>query len=101
MAVKQVSKEEATKDGRRWIFYNYLYLSDGTRKKYKSKKFATRNEAVKAEQNFMSKVEKKEINVTDMTFKDLYEEFYAYKSDKVKSTTMRTYRERITSLKML
>ena len=24
MAVKQVSKEEATKDGRRWIFYNYL-----------------------------------------------------------------------------
>ena len=32
MAVKQVSKEEATKDGRRWIFYNYLYLSDGTRK---------------------------------------------------------------------
>lgn len=101
MTVKQVSKEEATKDGRRWIFYNYLYLSDGTRKKYKSKKFATRNEAVKAEQNFMSKVEKKEINVTDMTFKDLYEEFYAYKSDKVKSTTMRTYRERITSLKML
>ena len=49
----------------------------------------------------MSKVEKKEINVTDMTFKDLYEEFYAYKSDKVKSTTMRIYRERITSLKML
>ena len=36
-----------------------------------------------------------------MTFKDLYEEFYAYKSDKVKSTTMRTYRERIVSLKML
>ena len=35
MAVKQVSKEEATKDGRRWIFYNYLYLSDGTRRKKK------------------------------------------------------------------
>ena len=61
MAVKQVSKEEATKDGRRWIFYNYLYLSDGTRKKYKSKKFATRNEAVKAEQNLFLKLRRKKL----------------------------------------
>lgn len=26
-----------------------------------------------------------------MTFKDLYDEFYEYKSDKVKATTMKTY----------
>ena len=32
IAVKQVSREETTKDGRGWIFYNYLYLNDGTRK---------------------------------------------------------------------
>ena len=30
--VKQVNKEEATKDGWRWIFYNYLYLNDRPRK---------------------------------------------------------------------
>lgn len=101
MTVKQVNKNEATKDCRRWVFYNYLYIADGTREKYKSKKFATRNEAIKAKHDFISKVEKRKINVTDITFKDLYEEFYTYKSDKVKSTTLRTYREKITSLKML
>jgi hypothetical protein len=39
--------------------------------------------------------DRKEINPSDMTFKQLYEEFYEYKSDKVKHTTMRTYRERV------
>ena len=29
-----------------------------------------------------------------MTWKDLYDEFYEYKSYKVKLTTMRTYRQR-------
>lgn len=52
IAVKQVSKEKATKDVHRWIFYNYLYLNGGTRKKYKSKKFAIRNKAVKSKNHY-------------------------------------------------
>ena len=33
-----------------------------------------------------------------MTFIELYEEFYEYKSDKVKETTLKSYRERINAL---
>ena len=100
MAVRQVSKEDATSDGRRWYFYTYIYDNLGNRKKYKSKKFLTKQDAQKAEREFTSNVDKKIINVTDMTFKDLYEEFYAYKSDKVKITTLRTYRVNVIPLKM-
>ena len=61
MAVKQVSKEETTKDGRRWIFYNYLYLSDGTRKKYKSKKFAQEMKLLKPNKILCLKLRKKKL----------------------------------------
>ena len=33
-----------------------------------------------------------------MTFKQLYEEFYEYKKDKVKATTLRLYRRNILQL---
>jgi hypothetical protein len=41
------------------------------------------------------KLNRHELNITDMTFKDLYEEFYEYKSDKVKDCTFEhiCYRE--------
>jgi integrase len=90
MAVKQVDIKKATKDGRRWQFYIYIY-NGGIRKKYFSKLFATKSEAVKAERNYLESISRKEINITDMTFKDLYDEFYEYKKDKVKRSTMRTY----------
>lgn len=102
MEIGQVGKNETTKDGKSWYFYTWVTDQlTGTKKKYKSKKFATKSEAVKAEMEFKLAVDKKEVNITDMTFKDLYESFYSYKQDKVKTTTLRSYRHRVPYMKML
>ena len=102
MSVTQVkSKDQATKDGKTWYFYQRITLPDGKRKAYKSKKFATKKEAQDAEKEFLNTVDRHEYNPTDMTWKQLYEEFYEYKKDKVKLTTMRTYRQRDKYFKML
>lgn len=55
-------------------------------------------EAIKAERDFLVGLENKQINITNMTFKQLYEEFYEYKKDKVKATTLRSYRRNIKQL---
>ena len=48
MAVLQLPKERATKDGRRWYFYDKIKV-DGKTKPYMSRSYMTRNEALKAE----------------------------------------------------
>lgn len=101
MSVIQCAKQEATSKGNRWAFHFYYYDKTGCCKRYHSKKYATKKEAQDAEIIMLHKLQRHEINITDMTFKDLYEEFYEYKSDKVKETTMRTYRERKTVIDML
>lgn len=98
MAIRQLPKNKATKDGRRWCFYDKIKVN-GKTKTYVSKNYVTRNEALKAERDFLFGLQSKEINVTDMTFKQLYEEFYEYKKDKVKVSTLRTYRCNIKELK--
>ena len=98
MSVKQVKKELATKDGRRWIFYTRAEDNMGIKKKYNSKKYMTRKEAEEAEKEFKIKMAKKELNLSDMTFKDLWEEFYDYKMDKVKKNTLYGYRKNICRL---
>ena len=60
-----------------------------------------KKEASNADKEFILKRDESKINVTEMTFKDLYLDFYQYKSDKVKATTMRTYRERVKLLSYL
>lgn len=95
MSVKQVSKELATKDGRRWYFYTRAQDNMGIVRKYNSKKYMTRKDAERAEREFKEKILRKELNLSDMTFRDLYKEFYAYKEDKVKQTTLYGYRKNI------
>ena len=97
MAVLQLPKERATKDGRRWYFYDKIKV-DGRTKAYMSKSYMTRTEALKAERDFLVGYQSREINVTSMTFKQLYEEFYEYKKDKVKATTLKSYRRNILQL---
>ena len=97
MAVRQLPKEKATKDGRRWCFYDRIKVN-GLTKLYVSKNYMTKAEAIKAERDFLVGLENKQINVTNMTFKQLYEEFYEYKKDKVKATTLRSYRRNIKQL---
>ena len=81
MAVKLLDKNEWTKDGRKWIFYDYVKNLDGTRRKYKSKKFFTKTEALKAEREFLTTNTEKTDKDRNMTFKYLYTLFYAYKED--------------------
>ena len=77
MAVLQLPKEKATKDGRRWYFYDKIKV-DGRTKPYMSKSYMTRNEALRAERDFLVGFQAKEINVTGMTFKQLYDSFVAF-----------------------
>lgn len=91
MPVRQVAKKNATKDGRRWAFNIYLTYADGSKRKYQSKKYMTKKEAEEAEKEMIADIQRKECNLTDMTFRDLFDEFYEYKKDKVKTTTLRGY----------
>ncbi len=97
MSVHQVPIDKQTKDGRKWYFYQRIKV-DGNTKLYKSKKYMTKSDALKAERDFLIKYHTKEINVTSMTFKQLFDEFYEYKKDKVKITTLRSYRKNIKQL---
>ena len=81
MAVKLLDKKDWTKDGRKWIFYDYVKNLDGTRRKYKSKKFFTKTEALKAERDFLTINADRSDKNRNMTFRDLYTLFYAYKED--------------------
>lgn len=99
MAIRQVDISRQSKDGRKWYFYTWLNLPDGSRKMYTSKNYMTKKEATIAEKEFILKKEKKEINITNMTFQELFNEFYEYKKDKVKITTLKTYRGNVKELK--
>ena len=101
MAVKLLDKDEWTKDGRKWIFYDYVKNLDGTRRKYKSKKFFTKTEALKAEREFLTINTEKSDKDRNMTFKDLYTAFYEYQRDKVKETTLNTYKDRMRYMALL
>lgn len=101
MSVLQVDKDKATSDGRRWYFCTRIKDKNGKSKQYHSKKYATKYEAQKAEREMLLKIDNQEYNPTDMTFKDLYDEFYEYKKDKVKFSTMKTYRVNSRPLEML
>ena len=101
MAVKQLNKDEWTKDGRKWVFYDYVKNIDGTRRKYKSKKYFTKNEALAAEREFLTENSKSEFNNANITFKELCNLHYEYQKDKVKITTLNNYKKRLSYLKSL
>lgn len=58
----------------------------GNKKKYRSKKFATKEEATKEEAKFRISIGK-EIK-EDFTFNSIYNEYYLYKSDKIRETSL-------------
>lgn len=89
MAVREVPKNEQTKDGRKWIFEVRI---DG--KRHKSKKYTTKKEALVAERAFFEEKEKIG-NQTMMTLGDLFEEHYNFQKDKVKATTLPNYGKKI------
>lgn len=100
MAVILLNKNEWTKDSRKWIFYTRYKDLNGNTKQYKSKKFLTKKEANEAERIFLLQLDKYRPD-NDMTFKDLYLAFYEYQKDKVKETTLNTYKDRTRYMALL
>lgn len=100
MATRLLEQYKWTKDKRKWVFYTWVTSLDGKRKKYTSKAYHTKKEALEAEREFVSKIT---IYTEDkgMTFKDLYLSYYDYQEDKVKATTLKTYRDRIKYMQLL
>lgn len=99
IAIFQAKAKEQTKDGRKWYFSTYYKGLDGVNKLYRSKKYMTKKEAQEAERQFLLSLDQT-INHRDMTFKDLYLAFYEYQSDKVRESTIKTYKDRIKYLEL-
>lgn len=79
-----------TKDGRQWFYRTFCTDVYGGRKPVVSKKFKTKAEALKAEREFLEKVDKGFV-ANDMTFQELYDKYREYQDDKVKKTTKKNY----------
>lgn len=102
MAVYQEkNKSKWTKDGRNWYFRVYYTDLSGIRKQKESAKFFTKREALEEERKFLTSLHDNRINQSNMTFKDLYTAFYEYQKDKVRASTMKTYKDRIKYLDIL
>lgn len=100
MSINKLKENEWTKDGRKWIFQVRYTDLNGCTKKYKSKKYKTKPEAQEAERVFFLELDKYRPD-NNMTFKELYTAFYEYQKDKVKETTLNTYKDRIRYMALL
>ncbi len=99
MSVRQVKKEEWTKNGRSWVFdvkYKDIF---GIEHRQGSRKFRTKKEAQRAEREFLDSLDTS-VAVADMTFKELCDKHFDYQRDKVKVTTLRNYNKRRQHLEM-
>lgn len=89
MAVRKVSKNEQTRDGRVWV-YEIRYHG----KRIKSRKYKTRKQAEEAERAFYTEKENS-VNPSNITLGDLFHAHYEYQKDKVKITTLYNYEKRL------
>ena len=93
MSVIKLKDNEIRKDGREFVFRVSEYGIDGKRHQYKSQAYMTHEEAEEAEKKYLNKYKGVEVN-PHMTFGQAYEKVYEYKLDKIKPTTLKTYRDR-------
>ena len=82
-----------TKDGRSWFFKVSYRMGTNNEIKLRktSKKYSTKQEAMKAEYDFLNYVVQHQNIPFDMTFKNLIKDFLNYKKDKVKYSTYSGY----------
>ena len=100
MSVRQLKENKITKDGRSWVFIQYSKGLDGKRHQYQSQAYFTKEEATKAELEYLDKYKDVEVN-PHMTFKEAYTLYYEYQKDKIKDSTLKTYRDRIKYMGLL
>ena len=81
-----------TKDNRCWYFKTKYTDKYGNIKQKRSKSFATKVEAIKAETSFLIRMETTGIDIpVSMNFRTLYNEFYKKQAGVVKLTSLKTY----------
>lgn len=100
MSVRQLKENKITKDGRSWVFIQYSKGLDGKRHQYQSQAYMTEEEAIQAEKTYLNKYKDVEVN-PHMTFKEAYTIYYDYQKDKIKDSTLKTYRDRIKYMGLL
>lgn len=100
MSVRQLKENKITKDGRSWVFIQYSKGLDGKRHQYQSQAYMTEKEAIQAEKIYLNKYKDVEVN-PHMTFKEAYTIYYDYQKDKIKDSTLKTYRDRIKYMGLL
>lgn len=100
MSVRQLKENKRTKDGRTWVFIQYSKGLDGKRHQYQSQAYMTEEEAIQAEKIYLNKYKDVEVN-PHMTFKEAYTIYYDYQKDKIKDSTLKTYRDRIKYMGLL
>lgn len=100
MSVSRLDPKKWTKDGRKWNFHVRYKDLDGKTRQYQSKLYKTKPEAQEAERIFLLELDKYRPD-NNMTFKDLYLAFYKYQEDKVKETTLHTYKDRMRYMALL
>ena len=89
MAVREVPKNEYTKDGKKWI-YEFRYKG----KRYKSRKYLTKKEALAAERAKYDELDNT-VDQASITVGDLFELHFNYQKDKVKATTLTNYGKKL------
>lgn len=77
--------KEKTKDGRQWYFKVYYTDISGNKKVYKSKKFSTKKEALEEEAKFV--INRSNIQTNNITFEELFWEYYNYIKPRLKERT--------------
>ncbi|MCI7797978.1 MAG: site-specific integrase [Mollicutes bacterium] len=100
MSVRKLKENKITKDGRSWVFIQYSKGLDGKRHQYQSQAYMTEDEAIQAEKIYLNKYKDVEVN-PHMTFKEAYTIYYDYQKDKIKDSTLKTYRDRIKYMGLL
>ncbi len=100
MSVRQLKENKITKDGKSWVFIQYSKGLDGKRHQYQSQAYMTEDEAIQAEKAYLNKYKDVEVN-PHMTFKEAYTIYYDYQKDKIKDSTLKTYRDRIKYMGLL
>lgn len=99
MSVRKIPKNRITKDGRSYAFIVAEYGLDGKRHQHQSKAYMTYEEALRAEQAYLNKYKDIDVN-PHITFYQAYLKVYDYKKDKIRATTLKTYRDRISFMKL-
>ena len=79
------------KKGNSWYYRCYYNDMYGNRKQRESKLYSTKGQAQEEERKFLLKINEKEIEITNLNFKDLIDKFFGWKKGKVRTTSYNRY----------